>query len=259
MQITIDQLMNGKATRIGKRNYFPTAAYAEPFIERMSKLTKDFIVEVELPKQVTRTVEGEVNSDDITYNRVLIQAVLPSELSYDNHDEVIGMVYGLDVRKPMAKIYRGGLNKACTNLCIFDPQFLQVQTLESEKALSYKSVDYLMSQTSDMKLMLDTLHNTSWSGTTELIERNLGKWIRNTMHMTYDGGYGDIKIGTDLVIKAYGFMFEDPDSPYYIGVDNEVDMFTVYNAFTQLISNDKGKDLMNRAEKTLLLRTILDF
>jgi hypothetical protein len=27
----------------------------------------------------------------------------------------------------------------------------------------------------------------------------------------------------------------------------------------QLISNDKGKDLMNRAEKTLLLRNILNF
>ena len=44
-----------------------------------------------------------------------------------------------------------------------------------------------------------------------------------------------------------------------MGVGNEVDMFTVYNAFTQLISNDKGKDLMNRAEKTLLLRNILNF
>ena len=49
MQISIDQLMNGKATRIGKRAYLPTAAYVEPFIERMSKFTKDFIVEVELP------------------------------------------------------------------------------------------------------------------------------------------------------------------------------------------------------------------
>lgn len=259
MEISIDQLMNGKATRIGKRSYFPTAAYVEPFIERMSKFTKDFRVEVELPKQVTRTVSGDVNTDDITYNRVLIQAVMPSELSYDNHDEVIGMVYGFDVRKPMAKIYRGGLNKACTNLCIFDPEFLQVQMLESEKPLNYKAVEHLMSQTSDMKLMLDTLHTTTWEGTEELVERNLGKWIRNSIHLGYDTGYGEIKIGNDLVYKAYCSMFEDSESPYYIGVGNEVDMFTVYNAFTQLISNDKGKDLMNRAEKTLLLRNILNF
>ena len=259
MQISIDQLMNGKATRMGKRAYLPTAAYVEPFIERMSKFTKDFIVEVELPKQVTRTVDGDVNADDITYNRVLIQAVMPESCSFDNHDEVIGMVYGLDVRKPVAKIYRGALNRACTNLCVFDPEFLQMQPVNPEEALNYKAVEYLLSQTSDIKLMLENLHNTTWKAEDDLVSLNLGKWQRNAMHMVYNVGYGDVKIGTDLVTKAYSSMFEDPDSSYYIGVGNEVDMFTVYNAFTQLISNDKGKDLMNRAEKTLLLRNILNF
>lgn len=259
MQISIDQLMNGKATRIGKRAYLPTAVYVEPFIERMSKFTKDFIVEVELPKQVTRTVDGDVNADDITYNRVLIQAVMPESCSFDNHDEVIGMVYGLDVRKPVAKIYRGALNRACTNLCVFDPEFLQMQPVNPEEALNYKAVEHLLSQTSDIKLMLENLHNTTWKAEDDLVSLNLGKWQRNAMHMVYNVGYGDVKIGTDLVTKAYSSMFEDPDSSYYIGVGNEVDMFTVYNAFTQLISNDKGKDLMNRAEKTLLLRNILNF
>lgn len=259
MQISIDQLMNGKATRIGKRAYLPTVAYAGPFIERMSKFTKDFIVEVELPKQVTRTVDGDVNADDITYNRVLIQAVMPESCSFDNHDEVIGMVYGLDVRKPVAKIYRGALNRACTNLCVFDPEFLQMQPVNPEEALNYKAVEHLLSQTSDIKLMLENLHNTTWKAEDDLVSLNLGKWQRNAMHMVYNVGYGDVKIGTDLVTKAYSSMFEDPDSSYYIGVGNEVDMFTVYNAFTQLISNDKGKDLMNRAEKTLLLRNILNF
>lgn len=259
MQISIDQLMNGKATRIGKRAYLPTAAYVGPFIERMSKFTKDFIVEVELPKQVTRTVDGDVNADDITYNRVLIQAVMPESCSFDNHDEVIGMVYGLDVRKPVAKIYRGALNRACTNLCVFDPEFLQMQPVNPEEALNYKAVEHLLSQTSDIKLMLENLHNTTWKAEDDLVSLNLGKWQRNAMHMVYNVGYGDVKIGTDLVTKAYSSMFEDPDSSYYIGVGNEVDMFTVYNAFTQLISNDKGKDLMNRAEKTLLLRNILNF
>ena len=35
-------------------------------------------------------------------------------------------------------------------------------------------------------------------------------------------------------------------------------MFNVYNAFTELISNDKDKDIMNKVEKTLLLKRILD-
>ena len=200
MQISIDQLMNGKATRIGKRAYLPTAAYVEPFIERMSKFTKDFIVEVELPKQVTRTVDGDVNADDITYNRVLIQAVMPESCSFDNHDEVIGMVYGLDVRKPVAKIYRGALNRACTNLCVFDPEFLQMQPVNPEEALNYKAVEYLLSQTSDIKLMLENLHNTIWKAEDDLVSLNLGKWQRNAMHMVYNVGYGDVKIGSFLVL-----------------------------------------------------------
>ena len=240
MQISIDQLMNGKA-------------------KRMSKFTKDFIVEVELPKQVTRTVDGDVNADDITYNRVLIQAVMPESCSFDNHDEAIGMVYGLDVRKPVAKIYRGALNRACTNLCVFDPEFLQMQPVNPEEALNYKAVEYLLSQTSDIKLMLENLHNTTWKAEDDLVSLNLGKWQRNAMHMVYNVGYGDVKIGTDLVTKAYSSMFEDPDSSYYIGVGNEVDMFTVYNAFTQLICYLMGKDLMIRADKSLLIRNILIF
>ena len=54
-------------------------------------------------------------------------------------------------------------------------------------------------------------------------------------------------------------MFVDQESPYYIGEGNNVDMFTVYNAFTELISNDNGKDIMNKCEKTILLRQILNF
>lgn len=253
MEVTIDQLLTGKSTKIKNKDYFPTRGYAEPFLERMSKITNDFRVQVKLPDQVTQG-EGEI---DVTYNRVLIQAVLPN--TFDNHQEVIGMVYGLDVRKPLCKIYRGAINCACTNLCIFDPQFLNVQFIEPEKALSFKPVDYLLEQTTDMQLMLNNLHETYWDGTPQNIEANLGKWVRKALSCEYENGYGKIKLSTDTVIKAYSSLFEDKESGYYIGEGKDVDMFTVYNAFTELISNDKGKDIMNKAEKTLLLRQILGF
>lgn len=259
MEITLPELLKGKATVIKDNEYFKTEAYVTPFLERMSKFTDDFRIQVKMPDQITKTKDGGIDMEDITYNRVWIQAVMPEEYSFDNHDEVVGFIYGLDVRKPVAKIYRGALNRACTNLCVFDPEFLQMQPVNPEEALNYKAVEHLLSQTSDIKLMLENLHNTTWKAEDDLVSLNLGKWQRNAMHMVYNVGYGDVKIGTDLVTKAYSSMFEDPDSSYYIGVGNEVDMFTVYNAFTQLISNDKGKDLMNRAEKTLLLRNILNF
>ena len=234
MEITVDKLLaTGKPTKIRNKEYGSTAYYVEPFLERMSKFTNDFRIQVRLPDQVTRTVSGDINMDDITYNRVWIQAVMPQEYSFDNHDEVIGMVYGLDVRKPVVKIYRGALNRACTNLCVFDPSFLNVQFIESGKPVSYKPVEYLMQQTSDMKLMLKQLKETEWEGSPINIEHNLGRWIRNAINYEYSTNYGNIKIGTDLVIKAYNSMFVKNDSPYYIGEGNNVNMFTVYNSFTQ--------------------------
>ena len=94
MDITINELLQGKSTIIKNKNYFPTKSYAEPFLEQMSKYTDDFRISVKLPDQLT-TLEGDT---DITYNRVLIQAVMPDEF-YDNHREVVGFLYGLEYAK----------------------------------------------------------------------------------------------------------------------------------------------------------------
>ena len=257
MDLSIDKLIEGKPLIIRNKQYLSTEQYITPFLERMSKFTSDFRIQVKRPDTLSLNKENLDLND--CYTRVLIQAVLPEELAIENHKEVIGLVYGLDVRKPVAKIYRGALNMACTNLCVFDPSFLNVQFINPEKGISYKPVELLMEQADDMKTMLDNLKNTEWEGNPQNIESNLGRWIRNAMNCEYNTDYGTIKVGTDVVIKAYSSMFVDNESPYFIGEGNNVDMFTVYNAFTELISNDKGKDLMNKVEKTLLLRNILNF
>ena len=51
-------------------------------------------------------------------------------------------------------------------------------------------------------------------------------------------------------------------SPYYVKQGDVTNMFNVYNAFTELISNDQNKegehkDILNKCEKTLLLKNIL--
>ena len=257
MEITLPELLNGKATKIKNKDYFPTEAYVEPFLERMQKFTNDFRVQVKLPEQVTYTKEGEINLEDVTYNRVWVQAVMPEEYAFDNHDEVIGMVYGLDCRKPIVKIYRGGLNRACTNLCVFSPSFLNVQDLEPESPINFKCVNNLMEETSDIKMWLDKLHNTEFICNPENINENLGSWVRNSLSCSYDTGYGKVKLATSTVIDAYKLMFENEESNYFVSQGKNTDMFNVYNAFTELISNDKGKDIMNKCEKTLLLKDIL--
>ena len=84
MELTLNELLAGKATRIKSKEYFPTAAYVEPFLERAQRLTSEFRVQVQLPNQITYTADGNINTEDITYNRVLIEAILPDEYKFND-------------------------------------------------------------------------------------------------------------------------------------------------------------------------------
>ena len=257
MEISIDQLLSGKATQIKNKEYYETARYVEPFLEKMSKLTDNFIINVKLADQVTKTKDGNLSTTDITYNRVWIQAVLPDEYNVANHSEVLGFLYGIDVRKPVVKFYRGNINNACTNLCVFNPSHLKVSPFEAESALDYKPVDYLINQASEIRDFLNKLNNTYFSYSDEMIEKLLGHWIRRSINDSYNVGYGAVKIAADTPINVYKMLIEDPESPYYIPRGEDISMFKVYNAFTELITHDKDKDIINKPEKTLLLKNIL--
>ncbi len=66
MEITLNALLEGKPTIIREKEYFATKDYIQPFIDEMSKFTKEFVVNVQLPDQVTISND----SKDVTYNRV---------------------------------------------------------------------------------------------------------------------------------------------------------------------------------------------
>ena len=253
MDITLDQLLKGKETKIRKAEFYNTKAYIEPFLDRLSKITDNFDVKVQLPDQVTITD----NQYDVTYNRVWIQGILPESYRVDNHEEVIGMIYGLDVRKPVVKFYRGGLNMACTNLCVLNPTSLQTQELKPQQAIDYSSLDLIINQASNLQVWLNRLHSQTFSRDELNINTNLGRWIRNCLNMYYNSGLSKVKLATTTAISAYKLLFEDEESPYYVEEDSNTNMFNIYNAFTELITHDKDKDIMNKPEKTLLLKDIL--
>lgn len=258
MEITIDELLKGKGTKIKNKEYFSTEAYVTPFLERMSKFTNDFRVQVKLPDQISVTKENNINLDDIVFNRVWIQAVMPEEYCFNNHKEVIGMVYGLDTRKPISKIYRGALNMACLNLCVFNPSFLNSQLLEPESPIDFSCIESLMKQVSDIKSWLDRLVSVEVPYDEHLINDNLGLWIRKSMNHSYNTECGKVKLATSVPIDAYKLLYEDTKSPYYVPEGESTNMYNVYNAFTEIISNNDTRDILNKAEKTLLLKSILN-
>ena len=260
MDITIDQLLKGKATKIKDKEFFPTEAYVSPFLERMNNIPgTTFRCHAELPKQITITTAEELNSiEDITYNRVWIEAILPESYIEDNHSRVAGMVYGIDTRVPIVKFYTGGENRACTNLCVFDPTDLQVQALEPKKAINWGSLDYIINKTSTMGAFLHTLHSIEFDCSVENIHKSLGYWIDNSIELCYNTGLSKASIAASTVISAYKSLFKSTKSPYYVDIEKKpsVDMFTVYNAFTDILTH-KDRDIVCKADKCLLIKDIL--
>ena len=254
MELTVEQLLQGKATKIKEKEFFTTKAYVEPFFERMSKYTEEFIINVKPADQISLTPSGEVNFDDIVYNRVWVQAVLPDEYAYENHKRVMSMLYALDTRKPVVKMYTGALNMACLNLCVFNPDALNVAELEPITAINYSPINLLMGMNDTIKSTLEKLDKMIFNRN-EIYE-DLGLWIDRCITSKYNSGFGTVKIAESAPINVYKDLFYDEDSDYYVEGE-EVDGFTVYNAFTDLITQDK-KDLVNKFEKTLLVKEIMD-
>lgn len=256
MEITLEQCLAGKATQIKGKEYLTTAAYVEPFIERMSKFTDDFRIQAIPASQISLTSDGKVNVEDIVFNRMWVQAVMPDEYGFEDHDRVVGMVYGLDTRKPVVKMYVGGLNRACTNLCVFSPSFLNVQELAPESAINFRPIQTLMEKVSDVKETLTRLSETEVPYEENIINENLGKWVRNTFSKQFTSQFGKVKLASSTAIDAFKLLYEDKESPYYVNPGYSTDLFNVYNAFTQVLTDDK-RDIINKCEKTLLVSDII--
>ena len=250
MEITLNELLNGQATMIKNKEYLTTKEYVQPFLDQMSGITNDFRVNIKLPDQITKIDDNQ----NITYNRVLIQAVLPKEYRVDEHDEVIGMLYGLDVRKPISKLYRGYLNSACTNLTVFDPKWLVVSEIKPSESITLDTKK-LMELPSSFETTLKKL-KTEFIAQDKVTER-LGSWVDASLRYNYYNGMQNVKISPNVPVEAYKSLFIDESSEYFVPSSKEASMFEVYNAFTQVITDDT-KDIMNRFEKTMMVNTLLE-
>lgn len=248
--ITIQELLKGNSTLIKNKEYFSTKVYVEPFLDKMSKFTDDFRIEVKKADQLSL----QNNKEDIIYNRVLVQAVLPEKFNVDNHEEVIGLLYGLDIKKPVVKIFKSYLNKACTNMCLFNPSWVNIQEIQPSEPIDYAPIKAVMEYTNNFKNILSEMKST-------YLDRNkrmeyLGEWVDYSIREHQDYGYGKVKLAVSTPIDAYKQLFIDQDSEYYIPEGMDPTLFDVYNSFTQIITDDK-RDLLQKPEKTLLIGKLL--
>lgn len=250
MNISIEELLKGKGTLIKEKEYLPTKDYVEPFLDRMSKFTDDFEVRVKEADQLAKE-DGEEYK---IYNRVWVQAILPDEYAYENHKQSVNLLYALDTRKPIVKLFKNTVNMACLNMCVFNPEFLQVNELEPQSAIDYRFIKNVMEMTDNTKVMLEKLSSTTLDNS--MIYEQVGRWIDKCIRTKYTSGFGTVKIAKTMPTEVYENIAIKEDSPYYSSDGHNY--FDIYNAFTDIICNDKDKDIVNKFEKVMLVSKILD-
>ena len=233
MEITLDALKLGKQTIIKEKTYLSTWEYVEPFINELSKYTKKFVVQVQLPKQFTISDSGE----DITYNKVWIQAILPN-------NDVYGLIYTLDSKVPVYKIYRAVIDPETKYTLIFNPDWIQIHEIKPECKFSF-SISNLMSMVSDSELKQKILKDTYIEK--EDVHKLLGESINKVILYTYESVGGKVKLAANDVLKAYQNVFN--------GVNIRPTLYDFYEAILAEVNNDKD---FNVLEKTLLTGMIFD-
>ena len=255
IDLKLDEIYRGKATMIKDNKYFSTQQYVEPFIDRVDKMCQgNFIIKAQPANQISLTPQGDVNMEDIVFNRVWVQGILPGEYAYENHQQSINMLYALDTRKPLVKIFKNTLNMACLNMCVFNPEYINIQEIVPATAIDYNFVDYVMKLVDDTKVRLEELAKLSLDP--DDLKEKMGYWIDKCIKSKYTSNFGTIKLSETLPIEVYKSIVLDEKSPYF-AKNGIVDGFTVYNAFTDILTNDKGKDIVNKFEKILLVNNLL--
>lgn len=244
--MNLQEVLKGKGTSIKDKVFMPTEAYVEPFLKLTDSLTDDYVVQAITPNQMTYNEQI-----DTTYNRVWIQAVLP-EIN-ENHQEVIGMIYGLDSKGSPMKFYRGLLNMACTNLCVFNPSALHVQGIEPDTIPDFDSLKRIIDTTQNEMEVLKRMREINIHRDDK--EHKLGEWMHRAFVSEYNNGNNVCRFNSKNVEKAYKDLFINSSSKYFTQ-ENHVSMFEVYNALTQQITDTKN--FMNKAEDTLLASKILN-
>lgn len=211
--------------------------YLEPFLEVMEKNNIEYRIKT---NNAVINQNNEDSSENIAYGRVLVESRIGDNIP--GFSSVIGVIYALDLQKPVIKIYSGENATACTNLTIFRADRVFTQNLFEDFSDTYrKAKTFLESKSEEIdhfrrtyKQLTDTILPT------DELNRVLGFLLRSS---------AESKLGTTPVVQAASRL-DDPQSIYFAQKEG-TSLFNVYNAITQSITN--SKEFLDKPNKTVEL------
>lgn len=172
--------------------------------------------------------------------------------------ETYNLVYALDVRKPVYKLFRAFKDRKNGNLFVFNSQWLNVYELKpSTPFVEFDNVvKNLMEMTDDSEIRFNRLNRETLSSDSKKKQQELGFLVENSMFYEYCNKGGKVKLAPAMVLKAYQNVYMNSSSRNYVSDTEECTLFNYLDAFSTLITEDT-KDIVNRFEKSALALQIL--
>jgi hypothetical protein len=188
-----------------------------------------------------------------------VQAVMPNSNDVCGYAETFNLVYALDVRKPVYKLFKAYKDRKTGNLFVFDSQWLSVYELKPDTAFIdfEQSIKNLMEMTDDSEIRFNRLNKEFLSSKAKDKQQKLGSLIENSMFFEYCNKGGKVKLAPAMVLKAFQNVYMDSSSRNYVSETEESSLFNYLDAFSTLVTQD-SKDIVNRFEKSALALQILN-
>lgn len=175
--ISIDDLLRGEAFRRGNSTYPTTREIVETYFENTEDVIDEYRIKVwqsdEIVLEHSQEEEIEIINERPVYTRVHIDGILKDEyqinMDGDIHNNVISMLYALDVQNPVAKVYTGFERSACLNLSVFNPRhILEKKFSDVDFSGVYRVIPEFIEKTEEYRNeymnAFDLLHNTRYIG-----------------------------------------------------------------------------------------------
>jgi len=213
--------------------------YINPFIDIVEEKVVSWDVKIASPV-TNKNIED--NTLNIAYPRVVIEARLGNPII--GFESVIGIIYALDTQRPVMKVYSGNNATACTNLTIFNSEYLFQQDLLGDyKEIYCKAEEFYNNKVKEQEEFVN-IYNRLIS--TNLTRTELNDRIGNLLLKSHT-----TKLGTSPVVQASKLLM-DNSSAYsvYKGNNFECTEWNIYNAVTQCLHKS---EITEKATKTVAL------
>ena len=183
---------------------------------------------------------------------------MPTKCDIEGYAETFNLIYGLDVRQPVYKIFKAYKDRRSGNLYCFDSRWLNVYELKpGEQFIDFEqTIKNLLEMVDDSNLRFKKMNSEFFSSDVEEKHTKLGDLIEKSMLYEFYGKGGKVKLSPPIILKAFQNVYMNSSSKHYVKDTEECSLFAYADTILTLITDEE--DIMNPFEKAYLCLQLFD-